>query len=250
MAEAGELPDYHANLLEAMQRSHECAEAARVKGQERQARYYNRRVKQGRTFGKGDRVWIYNPPRGATATKFRHQWMGPARIVEAAGYDNVLLVREDKSGTPETIIAHVSFLVSYHYPEPLLERAAADIGAQLDYEAREQVDDDEAHAAPVRAAAAPRGPAAMRGATTAAERRGKRKRTTVGGQETAHNGGGELVEVRRRRRRNRVGQYVLEYELRPGLHDRAGGKWVSVAEYEKLLASGRVVEGPAIEEVV
>ncbi|KAE8983277.1 hypothetical protein PF005_g23146 [Phytophthora fragariae] len=31
MSEAGGLPDYHANLLEAMQRSHECAEAARVK---------------------------------------------------------------------------------------------------------------------------------------------------------------------------------------------------------------------------
>ncbi|KAE8905024.1 hypothetical protein PF005_g23147 [Phytophthora fragariae] len=174
--------------------------------------------------------------------------MGPARIVEAAGYDNFLLAREDKSGTPETIITHVSFLVSYHYPEPLLELAAADISAQLDYEASEQGDDDEAHAAPVRAATAHGGSTAMRGATTAA-RRGKRKRTTMGGPKTARDGGGELVEVRRRRRRNRVGQYVLEYELRPSLHDRDGGK-CSVAEYEKLFASGRVVEGPAVEEVV
>jgi hypothetical protein len=88
---------------------------------------------------------------------------------------------------------------------------------------------------------------------------------------------GNLVEVRRRRRRNRVGQYVLDYELadergargnaakdgrdpasreepagrgsrpatrRPttGRTAIGGRRWVSVAEYERILAAGRVVE--------
>ncbi|KAE9022939.1 hypothetical protein PR001_g13031 [Phytophthora rubi] len=135
-SEAGELPHYHARLVAAMATSHEHAEAARAKEQERQARYYNRRTRQARTCNPGDRVWIYNPPCGAKATKFVHRWMGPARIIEAAGYDNFLLQREDRSGTREVVIAHVSFLTSYHYPEPLLERAAEDIDAQLEYEAQ------------------------------------------------------------------------------------------------------------------
>ncbi|KAE8901998.1 hypothetical protein PF005_g9683 [Phytophthora fragariae] len=133
-SEAGELPSYHARLVAAMVTSREYAEAARTKEQGRQARYYNKRTRQGRALDPGDRVWVYNPPRGAKATKFVHRWMGPARIVEAAGYDNFLLQREDKGGAPELIIAHVSFLVSYHSPEPLLERAAEDIDAQLEYE--------------------------------------------------------------------------------------------------------------------
>ncbi|POM71239.1 Hypothetical protein PHPALM_12208 [Phytophthora palmivora] len=76
-------------------------------------------------------VSLYNPPRGRTATKFVHQWMGPMKIVEPAGYENYILQREDKTGCPDSVIAHVSFLVSYYYPELLPNQVAADIDEQL-----------------------------------------------------------------------------------------------------------------------
>ncbi|KAE8885628.1 hypothetical protein PF005_g11621 [Phytophthora fragariae] len=251
-SEAGELPHYHARLVAAMTTSHEHAEAARTKEHERQARYYNRRMRQAGTFNRGDRVWIYNPPCGAKATKFVHRWMGPARIIEAAGYDNFLLQREDRSGTREVVIAHVSFLTSYHYPEPLLERAAEDIDAQLEYEAQGGEDDGEAATAAVRAAAVRVGTATTRGTAATPARRGRRKRKAMADPDGNVDKGGRLVEVRRRRRRNWARQYVLGYELRPSgvWRKSTTGKWVSGAEYERLFASGRVVEDPAVEEGV
>ncbi|KAI9996403.1 hypothetical protein PInf_014090 [Phytophthora infestans] len=121
-----DLTAYHVRLVEAMRRSHVCAEEARQKEQERQARYYSRK--------------------------------GPMRIVEPTGYENFVLRREDKTGTPETMIAHSSFLVSYYYPTAGLEKAAQDIDDEVLYE--EQVydevedggagDNDEETGAPVR----------------------------------------------------------------------------------------------------
>ncbi|OWY90856.1 hypothetical protein PHMEG_00040822 [Phytophthora megakarya] len=50
VSEAGELSTYHERLLAAMERSRTCAEQARRKEQERQAKYYNHRVRNGREF--------------------------------------------------------------------------------------------------------------------------------------------------------------------------------------------------------
>ncbi|GMF50935.1 unnamed protein product [Phytophthora fragariaefolia] len=94
VAEAGKLTSYHRRLLAAMTSSRECAEAARKREQERQARYYNRRVKQKQDFAAGDRAWLYKPPRGPKATKLVHPWLGPMRVIESAGYDNYLVERE------------------------------------------------------------------------------------------------------------------------------------------------------------
>ncbi|KAE9289896.1 hypothetical protein PR003_g25429 [Phytophthora rubi] len=173
VTEAGELPAYHANLLRAMKRSHECAEHARQREQERQARYYNRRARSKRQFQAGDVVWMYNPPRGKNATKFVHQWMGPLRILEPAGYDNFVLTREDKNGKTETLIAHVSFLISSHYPEALLTQVARDIDEQLADEDRRPTQHEQTPAAVVRTAAA---------ITSRTTRDGsaKRARTTMG----------------------------------------------------------------------
>ncbi|KAG2856678.1 hypothetical protein PC110_g20011 [Phytophthora cactorum] len=241
LTEAGALPAYHADLLEAMRRSHECAERARRKDQARQAKYYNRRRKQRRTFETGDRVWLYNPPRGPKATKFVHQWMGPLRIVEPAGYENYLLEREDKTGEKETIVARVSFMVSFHYPAPLLAQAAADIDEELADENHEQDElDEEAPAAVVRAATAARD-------STKTRRSTNRRRTAMTGAGGMLDDGGTLVEPRRRRVRNRAGQYVLEYELR-GLDGGQTGaadverRWVTVGQYEQLVNDGRVLE--------
>ncbi|KAE8963471.1 hypothetical protein PF011_g29019 [Phytophthora fragariae] len=245
-----QLVPYHERLLLAMERSHACAEAARVKEQERQAHYYNRRVRQKRTFAVGDRVWVYNPPRGPKATKFVHQWQGPMRIVESAGYENFVLEREDKTGAPEVLIAHVSFLVSYHHPESLLQQAASDLKAELDEE-----DEDEgagsngaAAGAPIRTATAARTATAPRATT-------KRQRGAASSSRAALATSGRLVETRRRRKRNSAGQYGLEHELRPVGRDRSGtgdgGRWwVSTSEFDRLWQDGRVVEDPTVEEVV
>lgn len=251
VAEAGELKAYQERLLQTMERSHECAEKARLKEQARQAKYYNRRTRQQRTFQPGDRVWVLNPPRGPKATKFVHQWMGPMKVVEPAGYDNFLLQREDRVGQPELIIAHVSFLVSYHFPTPLLKQAAADIIEQLH---DEEQDGDHAHdttaRAVVRAASAGSPP-------TTAGTPDERRRGTASGTMQQREPSGRLVELRRRCRRNRAGQYILEYELQRTDNGwwtvngtRRKTKWVGVAEYDGLFCDDRVVENPVGEEVV
>lgn len=247
VTEAGKLSEYHARLLSAMKISHECAEQARQKEQARQARYYNRRARMTRVFSTGDRVWMYRPPRGTKATKLVHAWIGPLRIIEPAGYDNYVVRREDQNEEPEEFIAHVSFLTTYHSKVELLQRAAADLQAQLEYE--EQHADDtpagtfaRATTAPVQAASAPAG--------------SKRSRTTVAGTDVWGESGGKLVEIRRRRRRNKAGQYVLEFELRPvGRECRettgdSGTRWVSITEYDKYFHDGRVVEDSTSEEGV
>eukprot|EP00644_Phytophthora_capsici_P009475 jgi/Phyca11/107546/e_gw1.13.372.1 len=108
--EAGELDEYHRKLISTMKESHAIAERARGREQERQARYYTRKVRQTKTFKPGDHVWMFRPPRGPGASKFVHQWVGPLRILEPAGYDNFLLEREDGEDA-ERLLAHVSFLV-------------------------------------------------------------------------------------------------------------------------------------------
>ncbi|KAE9031898.1 hypothetical protein PR001_g10849 [Phytophthora rubi] len=132
-----------------------------------------------------------------------------ARYYNRKCYENYVLQREDKNGAPEIMIAHVSFLVSYHYPKSLLQQVAADLNAQLDDEDQggDAGSDATATRAAVRAATAARG-AAPSGRTS------KRRRSAMGGATAADDEGGRLVETRRRRRRNKAGQYVLEYELR------------------------------------
>ncbi|KAJ8554882.1 hypothetical protein ON010_g9601 [Phytophthora cinnamomi] len=258
VTEAGELPAYHANLLKATERSHECTEQARRREQERQARYYNRKTRNKRQFQVGDLVWMHNPPRGKNATKFVHQWMGPPRIVEPAGYDNFVLTREDKTRKAETLIAHVSFHISYHYPEALLAQVARDIDEQLDYEDQRPTRDEPETASAVRSAKAPARRTTSDGGT-------KRMRAAVDDAVVHDATRGLVVERRRRRQRNGAGRYVLEYELCPycdpsrwttcdrGLwlddgHARA--RWASVAEYERHYRDARVVEDPGDEEAV
>eukprot|EP00644_Phytophthora_capsici_P011040 jgi/Phyca11/80504/gw1.18.718.1 len=93
--EAGELEEYHRTLTRTLKESHAIAERAREREQDRQTKYYERKVRRAKTFKPGDHVWMFRPPRGPRASKFVHQWMGPLRIIEPAGYDNFLLERED-----------------------------------------------------------------------------------------------------------------------------------------------------------
>ncbi|KAJ8552553.1 hypothetical protein ON010_g9993 [Phytophthora cinnamomi] len=105
VTEAGELPAYHANLLKAMERSHESAEQARRREQERQARYYNRKTRNKRQFQVGDLVWMHNPPRGKKATNYHYP---EALLAQVARDIDEQLDYEDQRPTrdePETAAA-------------------------------------------------------------------------------------------------------------------------------------------------
>ncbi|KAI9981230.1 hypothetical protein PInf_008877 [Phytophthora infestans] len=76
------------------------------------------------------------------------------KIVEDAGYENFVLQREDKNGTLETLIAHVSFLATYSYLASLRKQLAKDLNAQLEYEDHDEgaVEHGAKTEAPIRAA--------------------------------------------------------------------------------------------------
>eukprot|EP00644_Phytophthora_capsici_P018563 jgi/Phyca11/49690/gw1.73.163.1 len=98
VTEAGDLTEYHQKLVKALEDGVACANEAREREQQRQAKYYNKRTRQRREFKVGDRVWMFRPPRGAKASKLVHNWIGPLRVMEPAGFDNFLLRREDQYG--------------------------------------------------------------------------------------------------------------------------------------------------------
>eukprot|EP00644_Phytophthora_capsici_P009218 jgi/Phyca11/131451/e_gw1.106.57.1 len=162
-----------------MKESHKCADIARQREQERQAKYYNRKTKKMYDFKPGDRVWLFRPPRGPKASKFVHSWIGPTKIVEPAGYDNFLIRREDLDGQGELIIAHVSFLVKYHHPGQFTTTLGETTTATT---------------ATV--------------STITAGRVPKRANRTATNENEPGEQRGMLVELRRRRRRNAAGQYV------------------------------------------
>ncbi|KAG6584669.1 Enzymatic Polyprotein [Phytophthora cinnamomi] len=125
--------------------------------------------------------------------------MGPPRIVEPAGYDNFVLTREDKTRKAETLIAHVSFHISYHYPEALLAQVARDIDEQLDYEDQRPTRDEPETASAVRSAKAPARRTTSDGGT-------KRMRAAVDDAVVHDATRGLVVERRRRRQRNGAGR--------------------------------------------
>eukprot|EP00644_Phytophthora_capsici_P018904 jgi/Phyca11/133187/e_gw1.353.3.1 len=235
VTEAGELAEHHQKLLKTLKDGVRCADEARKREQERQARYYNRRTRKRREFVSGDKVWMYRPPRGAKASKFVHNWIGPLRVLEPAGYDNFLLRREDQYGVGELIIAHVSFLVAYHYPAEHLAKVAEDLVDELEDEgATERTADAETSLETVEATTAHVN-------TATARRTGKRTERAVSNPNESEQQCSIMVELRRRRRRNAAGQYVLEVELRPLRNKdskRAAGRagvddgrvWVSLRE--------------------
>lgn len=65
-----------------------------------------------------------------------HYWIGQLKIVDSAGFDNYLLVREDQDGKTEQLLAHVPFLVSCRYSPALPRHIAEDIRLSWSMEAR------------------------------------------------------------------------------------------------------------------
>eukprot|EP00644_Phytophthora_capsici_P014960 jgi/Phyca11/131659/e_gw1.109.20.1 len=209
VTEAGDLTEYHRKLLKALKDGMACAEKAREHEQKRQAKYYNRRTRKRREFVSGDKVWMYRPPRGAKASKLVHNWIGPLRVIEPAGFDNFLLRREDQDGPGELIIAYVSFLVAYHYPVEYLSKVADDIVNELEDESEfERTSNAETTREMVGTTTAPVNTATAGGTT-------KRTVRAVSSTREFEQQCEPMVELRRRRRRNAAGQYVLEVELQP-----------------------------------
>ncbi|GMF51293.1 unnamed protein product [Phytophthora fragariaefolia] len=124
-----------------MERAAAIAKKAVQQGQRRRERYYNRRVRRHARFKVGDLVWILKPPRGKGVTKLAHQWVGPAKVIRDAGYDNWRVIREDND---DDLLVHSSFMLSYHYPPGQLETVSDRILRDLaeDEEAEVSVNDD------------------------------------------------------------------------------------------------------------
>ncbi|KAE9208564.1 hypothetical protein PF004_g16723 [Phytophthora fragariae] len=66
--------------------------------------------------------------RGKGITKLAHQWVGPAKVVQDAGFDNVEVVRDDTGGH---LVTHSSFLVASSCPSDSLGAIAERILAEL-----------------------------------------------------------------------------------------------------------------------
>ncbi|EGZ08640.1 hypothetical protein PHYSODRAFT_435623, partial [Phytophthora sojae] len=123
-ARTGAFAEHYRALVDRLTRASEVTRTALAKDQLRRKKYYNRRVRETTPFGVGDLVWVLKPPRGKDITKLAHQWVGPARIVPDAGYD-------------ERLIVHCSFLVSSSCPSSSLGTVAEQILQEL---AREDAD--------------------------------------------------------------------------------------------------------------
>ncbi|KAE9023030.1 hypothetical protein PR001_g13015 [Phytophthora rubi] len=120
--------EYHRALVTGMARATRAARAALAKDQLRRERYYNRRVRRDTTFSIGDSVWVLKPPKGKGIMKLAHQWVGPAKITQDAGFDNFEVVRDD---TGEHLVVHCGFLVTSACPSDSLGSVAETILREL-----------------------------------------------------------------------------------------------------------------------
>ncbi|OWY93341.1 hypothetical protein PHMEG_00037312 [Phytophthora megakarya] len=186
--EAGELTTYHKRLVSMLKQNHVIAERALQNEQARQAKYYNRRVRTKSEFKIGDAA--------STSTKFVYSWIGPLKIVDAAGYENFLVERVDVSedcGESERYMAHVSFVIHYNQPYDLLRRSAYDLNLQLAFEnTAGTTSDGEATAATIRPTTAPVHVAAGTGSK-------RRKKRATTGSSTGWKQNEQLVELRRQK---------------------------------------------------
>jgi hypothetical protein len=121
VTQIGTWASYHQQLVKHMVRVNEIAQQAAARHQDRRAKFYNHRVRSNAKFEAGDLVWVLRPPRGKGVAKPAHQWLGPARVLGDAGFDNLKIIRLDDQ---EEMVAHCCFLTSYHGPDGHLQEIA------------------------------------------------------------------------------------------------------------------------------
>ncbi|POM63927.1 LOW QUALITY PROTEIN: Hypothetical protein PHPALM_20611 [Phytophthora palmivora] len=92
VTEAGDVTHYHEQLLSALKLD---TSALGNHENESNADKYDTTIEESNEVGHFSQEITSGPPRGAQASKFVHQWAGPMSVIEAVGYDNYLLERED-----------------------------------------------------------------------------------------------------------------------------------------------------------
>jgi hypothetical protein len=216
-----DLGAWHQQLRRELGVAQRIATEAIAREQARQARYYDRKARGEYQFEERQLVWVYQPPRGPGITKLRHQWLGPCRVMESAGYDNFRVKRLDGQGE---LLAHMSLLLPFNAPASTMDAAAAD----LEHEWFEGLPAPASGSTEEAGATAPARVARARWEPEAFLRR------------TA--GGVFFKEYGRRVRRNPAGRYEVELDVEV-LSGRAAGerRWLTLEEYEQLWVDGRDV---------
>lgn len=130
------ITEYHRGLVTGLKRARKAADAAIERDQRRRAKYHDRQVRHRAHFQPGSLVWLLRPPRGKGVTKLAHQWVGPARILDDAKFDNWRVRRLD---TGDELVTHSSFVVSYHSPVGMLEQIARRTIGEMEVEERSAV---------------------------------------------------------------------------------------------------------------
>lgn len=106
----------------------EAAREAIVREQRRQAKFYDRQIRQQLTITVGLLVWVSKFPKGPDIFKFQHLWRGPARIVKPACFDNYRVPYLD---TCDDNIVHASMLLPYHSTDATMAAYARDLRMDL-----------------------------------------------------------------------------------------------------------------------
>lgn len=239
VGEIKHLGEWHRQLQATLRAAHDMARAATAREQQRQARYYDRRVRVHDTIQVGRLYWAYKPPRGPRITKLRHLWKGPMRAEAEVGHDNWRLT-DLEDGTE--LVTHVSFLTPYRAENSsavLRERITRDLRDELTAELRWDLTDDghteDANGSPLDPSPDhPTVAAVTRSATRAAAAASNAvPLVTTDGTLGAPRW---FREHRRRRQRNRIGRRELEIEVEEVYGDGRPSEWAwyGLEDYEEL----------------
>jgi hypothetical protein len=237
-----ETREWHGRLRRAVEKSVGVARVAIEKEQRRQARYYDRQQRNDTEFRLGELVWVHRPPENKKKTKLRHGWLGPCRIEDFVGYDN-LRVKALEDG--KELIVHVSLVLHYTEPDSMLEAVTADLDRQL-------LEDEQEGTVPagtreggsamtqaeVRTAAGE--PTARALPARGAEKRRVQDVTTILRQTPV---GVFYKECGRKKSRNESGRYEMQVQVEFLTGPAAGQRnWLTMEEYEMLWGRGVDVE--------
>ncbi|KAI9980565.1 hypothetical protein PInf_009865 [Phytophthora infestans] len=139
---------------------------------------------------------------------YRPQMIGLVERFHRSWKDCVAIFMANDAQNDWNLWVKFAFTPSYHESAPFLQKAAANLDAQLADEGESAVSDDTSARSPVLAAT-------VASSAAKARRTPKRHREATNRARSAIDAGERLVETRRRRIRNKAGQYELQYELWP-----------------------------------
>ena len=99
-----DLSDFKTELRIFLYNAWQLAQANLLKAQEKQQKYYNKRVTQHRVFKDGDLVWLHNPvvPLGVSP-KLHKPWTGPYRITSVLAQNALIVPMNKPDKKPERV---------------------------------------------------------------------------------------------------------------------------------------------------